>query len=187
MQEEHRQLIDQYKENEKAIERSQKKPLTLQVIMVAIVIGMKVIQTTASLTLNTLATSTVLLLLCLHFWDFYPRRAMYAKTANIVLKGLRLEQESPIAGMSFFKSYLKEFNPLGQLLKMALFDLMLIYFFNVSYIQLLKAINPDALVKLRSITPISTVIIDLFLGWAYYQAIKPLIHTRRELKASGVL
>ena len=182
MQSEHERIVNQYKNNEKSIEKSQTKPLILLVLIIAIVVCMKAVQTTASLTLNSIATSLVLILLCIHFWDFYPRRALYAESTNIILRGLDLEMASSFSDLSFFKKHLKDFNALGQLIKMALFDLMLIYFFSVSYTQLLKGIDPEFMVKLRPITPISTTIIDLFLGIAYYQVIKPLAHVRREME-----
>ncbi|HVW99955.1 MAG TPA: hypothetical protein VHA52_05930 [Candidatus Babeliaceae bacterium] len=184
MQEEHKSIVDQYKQNEKTIEKSQRKPLAILILMVGTVVAMKAIQTTASLTLNIIASSFVLILLCLHFWDFHSRRKLYEKSTHLVLKGLGLEKENPFSGLSFFKDHLKKFSVLGEIVKMAIFDLMLLYFFSVSYTQLIKAINPEILEKLRPITPISTAAINLFLGLAYYQAIKPLVQVRRELEGS---
>lgn len=60
-------IVAQYEENEKAIDKARTKPLVLLIIMVATVVGMKSVQATASLTLNTVTTSFVLMLLCLHF------------------------------------------------------------------------------------------------------------------------
>jgi hypothetical protein len=110
---------------------------------------------------------------------------MYEKSANLVLRGVQLEQDNPFLRKSFFKDYLKEFNAFGQIIKMAIFDIFLIYFFSVSYTQLIKAINPEVIVKLRSITPISTALINLSLGWAYYRTIRPLVHLKRSIPGMG--
>ncbi len=154
-------------------------------VLIIGIVGMTAIQKTGSLQLNIFSTSAVLLLLTWHFWGFYPRRALYGKSTNIVLRGVQLEQENPFLRASFFKDYLKEFNALGQIIKMAIFDLFLIYFFSVSYTQLIKAISPEVIVKLRSITPISTALINLSLGWAYYRAIRPLVHLKRSMPEMG--
>ncbi|MCB1109548.1 MAG: hypothetical protein KDK64_01075, partial [Chlamydiia bacterium] len=69
MQKEHQALIDQYKKNEKILERSGIKTVVLEVLMIGIVCYMKSIQQTASLKANIIATSLVTVLLCLHFLD----------------------------------------------------------------------------------------------------------------------
>jgi uncharacterized membrane protein (DUF485 family) len=175
MLEAHQELVEEYKANEKVIDKSRVGIIILMVVIIGIVVGMKAIQTTASLQLNICATSVVLLLLTWHFWGFYPRRARYEKSANIVLRGLQIERENP-----FFKDYLKKFNTLRKILEMVIFDLFLIYFFSVSFTQLIKAISPEAIVKLRPITPISTAFISFSLVWAYYRAIKPLARLKSE-------
>ncbi len=181
----HQKLIEEYKSNEKKIDKSRVSVILLMVFMIVIVVGMKAIQKTASLHLNIFATSFVLLLLTWHFWGFYPRRFLYGQSADIILRGVKLEQDNPFLRESFFKDYLKDFNALGQILKMAIFDLFLIYFFSVSYTQLAKAINPELVVKFRPITPISTALINLSLGWAYYRAIRPLVHLKRSIPGMG--
>lgn len=186
MKAEHKQLVDQYKKNEKAIEKSQIKTLILEVVMIGIVVYMKSIQATATLRQNIAATSLVLIVLCLHFLYFYPNRALHEKSTQIILDGLEVEKKNPFLKLSFFTDYIKEFSVLGSIIKMALFDIILIYFFSISYTQLVKAINPEALVKLRPITPISTSIINLSLGWAYYRVIRSLIPYKMELKESCV-
>ena len=170
----HQKLVDEYESSKKKINKSMTSVIVTEVLIVGIVVAMKAIQKTASLELNICATSFVLLLLSWHFWGFYPRRAEYATSASIVLKGVELEMANPFLGVSFFRDYLKDFNALGQIIKMALFDIFLIYFFSVSYTQLIKAIDPEVIAKLRPITPISTALINLSLGWAYYRAIRPL-------------
>ncbi|MGE0198511.1 MAG: hypothetical protein AB7H48_05105 [Parachlamydiales bacterium] len=182
MQKEHQALIDQYKKNEKVLERSRKKTVVLEVLMIGIVCYMKSIQETASLKANIIATSLVTALLCLHFLDFYPRRSRYKNVADTVLEGVNLENHYSFLKPQFFKSYLEEFNTLGFIAKMALFDLFFIYFFSVSYTQLLKAINPEAVVRLKFITPISTWVITLYIGWAYYKSIRPLSRLKREIE-----
>ena len=183
MQKEHQALIDQYKKNEKILERSGIKTVVLEVLMIGIVCYMKSIQQTASLKANIIATSLVTVLLCLHFLDFYPRRSRYKNVADTVLEGVNLENHYSFLKPQFFKSYLEEFNTLGFVAKMALFDLFFIYFFSVSYTQLLKAINPEAVARLKFITPFSTWIITLSMGCAYYKAIHPLSRLKRELEA----
>lgn len=178
----HVKLVNQYKDNEKKINKAQNVTLLREVLVVGIVVGMKAIQNTASLQLNLCATSLVLLLLCWHFWGFYPRRAAYAHSTNIILKGLELEQSNPYLNQSFFRNYLRDFNVLGQIINMAVLDLILLYFFSVSYTQVLKKINPEAITILIKFRPITSAIINLSLGWAYYQAIKPLVHLKRSIK-----
>lgn len=78
---------------------------------------------------------------------------MHAKSAGIVLNRIKLETDNPFFGLSFFKNYLEEFNVFGQLIRRALFDLMLIYFSSVSYTQLLQTIDLEVVMKLRSIRP----------------------------------
>jgi len=181
MIETHQKLVDEYTASEKKIDKSRTGVIIVEVLIVGIVVTMKAIQKTASLELNICATSLVLLLLSWHFWGFYPRRSEYANSASIVLKGVELEMANPFLGVSFFRNYLKDFNALGQIIRMAIFDIFLIYFFSVLYTQLIKSINPEVIVKLRSITPISTALINLFLGWAYYRAIRPLVHLKRSI------
>jgi len=143
----HQKLVDEYKANEKKIDKSRTGIIIVEILMVGIVVTMKAIQKTASLWLNIYATSSVLLLLSWHFWGFYPRRAEYANSASIVLKGVELEMANPFLGASFFRDYLKNFNAIGQIIKMAMFDVILIYFSSVSYTQLVKSINPEIMVK----------------------------------------
>jgi predicted ABC-type exoprotein transport system permease subunit len=184
MQKEHQGLIVQYRENEKAIEKSQTKTIILEIIIVGIVIYMKSVQGSTSLKANVIGTSFALVILCLHFLDFYPRRALHRKSADIVLRGVKLEKQHSSMKESFFSEYIKNFNALGLIAKLAIFDIIFIYFFSVSYTQLLKAMNPDVIAKLRSYTPISTGLICFSLGWAYYKAIRPLAHFKRDLEAS---
>jgi hypothetical protein len=185
MLEAHRKLVEEYKANEKTIDKSKISAIILMVFIIGIVVGMKIIQKTATLQMNIFATSSVLLLLAWYFWGFYPRRSLYEKSVSIVSKGVQLERENPFLRESFFKDYLKDFNVLGYIVKMAMFDIFLIYFFSVSYTQLIKAINPEVIVKLRPITPISTALINLSLGWAYYRAIRPLVHLKRSIPGMG--
>ena len=75
MKKEHQALIDQFKKNEKILERSGIKTVVLEVLMIGIVCYMKSIQETASLKANIIATSLVTALLCLHFLDFLLKKA----------------------------------------------------------------------------------------------------------------
>jgi len=183
MKKNHQELIDQYRKNEKALDRSRVKTIVLEILMIGIVIYTKSIQETASLRTNIIATTLVTAFMCLHFWDFYPRKSLYKKMADIVLKGVNLENHDSFLKPQFFKTYLKDFNTLGFIVKMAIFDIIFIYFFSLSYTQLLKAINPEAIDKLKVFTPISTWLITLSLGWAYYRAIYPLSCLKRKLEA----
>jgi len=185
MKEEHQKLIDQYEKNEKTIEKSVIKIIVLEVLMIGIVLYMKSIQDTASLKANIIATSIVTALLCLYFLDFYPRRGRYKSLADTVLEGVNLENRYPFLNPQFFKNYLKEFNTVGYIVKMMIFDLFFIYFFSASYTQLLKAIHPETLVKLKTITPVTTWVITFSIGWAYYKAIQPLSRFKKELEAKG--
>lgn len=153
--------------------------------MVVIVCGMKSVQKTASLELNLCATTAVFILLSWHFWGFYPRRAKYAKATDFVLKGVELERANPFLGVSFFTNYLKDFTALGSIIRMAMFDIFMIYLFSVSFTQLIKSTNPEILIKFRPITPISSALINLSLGWAYYQAIRPLVYLKRSMPGMG--
>jgi hypothetical protein len=185
MLEGHQKLVEEYQASEKRVDKSTVRIIILMVFMIGIVVTMKAIQKTASLQLNFIATSAVLVLLSWHFWGFYPRRALFADSSNIILRGVKIEQDNPFLKVSFFKDHLKKFSALGQIIRMAIFDLFLIYFFSVSYTQLAKSINPDIIAKLRPITPISTSLISLSLGYAYYKAIKPLIHFKRSIPGMG--
>ena len=182
MLKEHQALIDQFKKNEKILEKSGIKTVVLEVLMIGIVCYMKSIQETASLKANIIATSLVTALLCLHFLDFYPRRGRYKNVVDTVLKGVNLENHYSFLKPQLFKSYLEEFNTLGFVAKMALFDLFFIYFFSVSYTQLLKAINPEAVARLKFINPFSTWVTTLSIGWAYYKSIQPLSRLKREIE-----
>jgi len=183
MQETHQKLIESFKKNETSINKSQIKPMILELIMVAIVIYMKSIQKSASLKINLIGTSCSLLILAMHFWNFYPRRYLLKEKASIVLKGLETEKQNQFSGLSFFQNYLREFNILGQILTMAIFDIILIYFFSVSYTQLIKTINPDMAIKLtKSLRPVSTFLINVSLGYAYYKPFKPIIQAKKELE-----
>ena len=182
MLKEHQALIDQFKKNEKILEKSGIKTVVLEVLMIGIVCYMKSIQETASLKANIIATSLVTALLCLHFLDFYPRRGRYKNVADTVLEGVNLENHYSFLKPQFFKSYLAKFNTLGFIAKMALFDLFFIYFFSVSYTQLLKAINPEAVARLKFINPFSTWVTTLSIGWAYYKSIQPLSRLKREIE-----
>ncbi len=183
MQKEHQALIDQYKKNDKIIEKSMIKTIVLEVLMIGVVLYMKSIQETASLKANIIATSFVTALLCFHFFDFYPRRSRYKNVVDTVLGGVNLENRYSFLKPRFFKNYLEEFNTLGFVAKMAIFDLFFIYFFSVSYTQLLKVMHPEGVITLKIITPISTWVITLSIGWAYYKAIRPLSRLKRELEA----
>lgn len=107
MLEAHQKLVEEYKTNEKNIDKSKVGVIILMVLVIGIVAGMKAIQKTASLQLNIFATGSVLLLLTWYFRGFYPRRFMYEKSANLVLRGVQLEQDNPFLRKSFFKDYLK--------------------------------------------------------------------------------
>jgi len=183
MQKEHQELIDQYKKTEKTLERSKIKTIVLEVLMIGIVIYMKSIQETASLKANIIATSLVTALLCLHFLDFYPRRSQCRKMADVVLVGVKLENHYSFLKPQFFKDYLKKFNTLGFIANIAVFDILFIYFFSVSYTQLLKSMDPEAVLRLKAITPISTWVITLSIGWAYYRSICVLSRLKREIEA----
>lgn len=147
--------------------------------MIGIVIYTRITKDTASLTSNIIGTSLATALLIWHFFNFYPRRQQYKKEIEIVLVGIKMERDHAFLKSRFFSDYLKDFNTIGYIMKMMLFDVFLIYFFSYSYTQLLNAINPVAVEKLRDITPFSTGLITLSLGWAYYKAIKPLSLLKR--------
>lgn len=181
MLEKHKILIDQYKANVKVIEEFQIKAVVLEFFVVGIVVWMKAIQHNVTVMNNLLATSCVGILLSWYFWDYRPRCSLYEKNTEIVLKGAKMEMESSPLG-TFFMDYLNDFSVLGQLIKMALFDLILIYFFSVSLTQLLKSINPEMVVRMRPITPISTLMISGYLVWIYYQPIKGIVHFKKTLE-----
>lgn len=182
MLEAHQKLIESYKENEKSIKKSQIKAVILEFIMVAIVIWMKSIQKIVNLRMNSIATSCALILLALHFWNFYPRRYLLEKKVNIVLKGLDSEKQNSSSDLSFFQKYLKKFNIVEQILTMAIFDIILIYFFSVSYTQLIKAMNPEIMKKIRLFSSLSSLMINIVLGYAYYKPFKPIMRAKQEIK-----
>jgi len=181
--EDHQQLIECFKAAQKAIDKSKTATIVLEVIMVGIVVWMKAIQTAASLTLNIAAASAVFLLLCWHFWGFYPRRDLHEEAANIVLRGFEMEKENPLINLLFFKKYMEKFSTIGEILRMALFDLILIYFCSVSMTQLLQAINPEIVAKMLRLTPVSNLIIFASLGWAHYQPIRPLANLKKTMRS----
>lgn len=184
--EEHQKFVDQFKEVEKVRDKRTKKTVTLEVFVVVIVCAMKVIQKSASLHLNWLATICVTLLTIWHFWDFSYRRNLDKQTTEIVLDGVELEKKNPFLKLSFFQDYMKKFNTIGMLGHLALFDFIFLYFFSVSVTQLLKAIDPVIVANLAPSTPFRTFIISVCLGFAYYKPIRPLAHLKKELQGSWV-
>lgn len=185
MQEEHSQLVERYKENSKLRNRSDKKAVIIQGLIVLIVCAMKSIQKTASLNLNIIAASCVTLLTIWHFWDFKYRRALDRRKTEMVLEGIKIEKEYPFAGLSsFFRNFIKEFNPVSAIPIAAIFDVGCLYFFSVSVTQFLKIANPEILAKLAPSTNLRTFIISACLGFAYYAPLRPLVHIQRELRGS---
>jgi len=185
MKREHEQLIELHKKNDKLRDRSDKKAVVLQGLIVLIVCLMKSIQKTASLNLNILAVSCVTLLAIWHFWGFKYRRLLDRKRTETILTGIEMERKNPFAGLSsFFRNYMKEFNPVGAIAIAALFDLGCLYFFSVSVTQLLKLASPEIVAKLAPSTPIRTFFISACLGLTYYRPIRPLVQLKRELAGS---
>lgn len=182
MENQQKALAQKYKKNQKKIDREKKKSLFLEIVVVMVVCIMKIMEETATLKANIAATGLVLLLICIHFWGFYPRRHLCAESANTLLKGVDLEKKS-LQKKGFFRQKIKEFNLLGEIVGIAIFDVLLFFFFSISYTQLLKAISPDILPRLRWITPISTGIISISLGWSYYSVVRGV----HKLKNEGVL
>jgi len=179
MLENHQQLVEQYKETGKIVNKSTTKTVILEAFVVVIVCGMKAIQARASLALNIIATTCVGILFVWHFWGFRHRRAMDKKTVNVILEGLELEKQHPFLGQSFFRDYLKKFNVIGEIARMALFDFIFIYFFSISITQLLKSINPEIVTRLAPSALIRTLVITSYLGWVYYRSVKPLIRIQK--------
>ncbi|HNA62529.1 MAG TPA: hypothetical protein PKW79_05590, partial [Rhabdochlamydiaceae bacterium] len=171
-----------FKENEKAINSFTTKTLILEAVMIGVVVGIKINQPNVSFKLITIATAFVTLLLCWHFWNFFPRRSLYEKTSKIVLQGLELERGKPISEINFFRAYIEKFSVLGQIVEMAILDLLLIYFFSVSLTQLLTAINSEAVMKLMPISIFTSPLILLGVGFAHYQPIQPLALLKKSIQ-----
>lgn len=181
-QEKHHRLVEQYKENSRLLEKFQKRALILEVFVIVIVGFMKFQQNTASLRLNIIATSFVFLLLFWHFWNSEKQRTADEKSADIILEGVKIERQSPFLQLTFFQNGLREFNVIGALLHRAIFDILLVFFFSISLTQLLHSIDPMLVAKLRFLTPISTWVINLYLGWVYYKPFKPLISLKKSMR-----
>ena len=184
MIDQHQQLINQYKEIEELCKKSKNKTIILEILVVAIVCGMKSIQATASLTLNMVACTCVCGLLLWHFWDFNCKRSLDRKSADIVTEGVGIERKNPFSGLCFFQNYLKEFSVLGEISRIAIFDFVFLYFFSVSITQLLNCTNPEIVAKLMHSTSVRTFVISAVLGWAYYMPLRPIAHLKKELKGS---
>lgn len=182
MKKKYQELIDQYTECEKSLERSRFKTIVLEILMIGIVVYMKSIQEAASLKANAVATFFVTVLLCRHFWDFYPRKSVIKKMVDVVLEGVNLECNSSFLQPQFFKNYLKKFNTLGFIANIAIFDILLIYFFSVSYTQLLKSLSAETVIKLKHVTPFSTCIITLSIGLTYYKVVHSLSWLKRKVE-----
>lgn len=186
MTENHQKLVDQYKELEKLRNKSTVKTVSLEAFIVVIVCAMKSIQESAGLNLNLIATICVTFLTIWHFWDFKYRRALDRQETMILLDGVEIEKKNPFAKLSFFRDYVKEFNIVGKVGLLAIFDFVFLYFFSVSVTQLLKAIDPEIVAKLAPSTPIRTFIISAYLVLTYYLPLKPLAHLKKELEGSWV-
>ncbi len=186
MQEDHQRLVEQYKENEKFLDKSTKKTVIIEVFVVVIVCAMKFVQKSASLNLNLIGTASVALLIAWHFWDFKYRRALDRQKTEIVFDGIEIERKNPFAKLSFFRDYIKDFNVIGKLGQLAIFDFIFLYFFSVSVTQLLKAIDPEIVAKLLPFTQLRTLLIGACLGILYYQPIRPLAHLKKELEGSWI-
>lgn len=182
MQEEHQQLVNQYREGEGLRDSFTRKTIALEMFVVAIVCGMKVLQATASLGLNAIATTCVAILLLWHFWDFKDKRAIDRELTDIVLEGVALERRFPFLKPAFFRDYMQKFNVIGNIAITAIFDFIFLYFFSVSVTQLFKCINPEIVAKLMSSAKIRTAIISTFLIWTYYRPLRPLVRLKKELR-----
>ncbi len=181
-QEKHHQLLEQYKENSRFLEKFQKRALILEVFVIVIVGSMKFQQKTVSLRLNIIATSFLVLLLFWHFWNSEKQRIEDEKSTDIILEGVKIERQSHFLQLTFFQDWLREFNAVGALLHRAIFDILLVFFFSISLTQLFHAIDPMLVAKLRFLTPISTWVINLYLSWVYYKSLKPLISLKKSMR-----
>ena len=186
MTENHQKLVEQYRENEKNRDKFTKKTISIEACVVVIVCTMKTLQGSATLNLNLIATTCVAFLTIWHFWGFKYRRFLDRQKTEIILDGVELEQRNPFSKLSFFRDYMKEFNIIGKLVHLAIFDVIFLYFFSVSVTQLLKAIDPEIITKLAPSTSIRTFIISVCLGLAYYPPIRPLAQLKKELERSWV-
>lgn len=181
--ENHQLLVDQYHACEKQVEKGKGVTIFLEILVVGITCVMKAFQETASINLNIIATLSIGVLLSWHFSSFRQRRAHDREITNIVIEGLALEKQNFMPQDSFFQSYLKKFNVIGKMARLAVFDFIFIYFFSISFTQLLQAINPELVAKLIPSSPFRTFIISACLGWAYFIPLKPLVHIKREIAA----
>jgi len=186
MIDQHQGLVNQHNEIKDLSEKWKTKTLILLALVVGIVCGVKSIQTTASINLNIISCSCVGILLVCHFWDFKFKRSLDEKKAELVIEGVKIEKQYPFAKLSFFQNYLKEFNILGEMARIAIFDFAFLYFFSVSATQLLKTINPEIVAKLIPSTPVRTFLISLILGLAYYIPLRPISHLKKKLQGSWV-
>lgn len=175
----HHALVGQYQANIRLFEKFQKKAVVLEVVAILVVVLMKAIQNTASLRLNFCATCLVGILLFWHLWNSDKQRAVDHNASDLIIEGLKLEKENTSLQLSFFRNWLEEFNPIASLAQRALFDILLVYFFSVSFTQLMNCVNPAIVTKMQFIRPFSTLIILSYLGWIYYKPLRPLIHLKK--------
>lgn len=182
MQNEHQKLLERYKQNEKLHHRATKKIVILEVFLGLIICAMGTVQKSASLRLNLIATSLAGVLTIWYFWGFKYRWNLEWEKSEIILAGIEEESKIPFSESSFFRNYLKEFNTIGKLAQLVIFDVIFLYFFSVSVTQLLKAINPTIVSKLVSSATIRTFIINGALLWVYYQPIRSLTKLKKKFE-----
>lgn len=175
MQRKHQSLIEDFKNNSKAIERARKHALLAEIIAVLIVILMKTLQSRQNLTLNAIGTVAVGMILALHFTRFNNRDRLYREKSEIVLQGFSLESQFGGTELCFFHDYIKNLSYLGELASRTLFDNFLVYFFSISLTQLLKTIDPTCTLHLKTITPFSTIAILAIFYFMYSPPLKPLV------------
>ena len=138
MIEQHLQLVNQYKELEILRGKSITKTVAIEIVMIAYI--------------------------CVGILVFWHKRSLDRKTAGIGLEGMQIEKQNPFSGLSFFRNYLKEFNVLGKIVKIAIFDFFFLYFFIISITQLLKSLNLEVVMsKLAQTVQFRTLIISALL------------------------
>lgn len=180
----HQTLIGQYNEIRSLQKKLRKKAVIFEVLIMVIVCSMKLIQASANVTLNLIASLIAGSILILHFWDFKYRTGLERKIVDVVGEGIEIEQNQPFSKSSFFRGYLKEFNFFSEIAEYLIFDFFILFFFSVSITQLIKSINSEIVMKIAPSTPLRTMLINGVLFWSYYVPFKPIINLKKGQEGS---
>ncbi len=180
----HQELIKQYEGLKNRFKVFEKRALTLEIFILAVVFLIKLVRGW-DLDFYIIATFAFGIAVAWNFYRFGTKRILDEKIVDIILKGSCIERSSAALSRDFFTEKLRKFSVIGEIVERSIFDILFIWFFSVSLTHLIKYINPELIIRLRPITPFTTAGICFLLGWAYYQPFKPLVATMRSIEEKG--